>query len=179
MEIAPEILEGCRKNDRAAQEELYRSVYPYLMRVALRYVINTFDAEDVLNKSMLKALKKIDTFNGTSENLAGWIKRIVVHESIDFIRSRKSFNEKHVTMATLPDEDSTRNLIEDDPSHILKLIDTLPPQEKAVFNLSIIEGYSHKEISKLLSISVANSKWHLHCARKKMKNWIIEKELTC
>ena len=178
MKIAPEILDGCLKNDRMAQEELYKSFYPFLMRTILRYATNQFDAEDILNKAMLKAFKKIDTFQGTPDNFGGWLRRIVVHESIDFIRSRKSFNDKHSTMADLPEENSTHNLIEEDPSHILQLIDALPYQERAVFNLSIIEGYTHKEISKMLSISVANSKWLLHCGRKKMKNWIIQKALA-
>lgn len=177
MKIAPEILDGCLKNNRVAQEELYKSFYPFLMRTIFRYVTNKFDAEEILNKSMLKAFKKIDTFHGTPDNFGGWVKRIVIHESIDFIRSRKSFNEKHVTMADLPEENSTKNFAEEDPTHILNLIDALPDQERAVFNLSIIEGYSHKEISEMLSISVANSKWSMHCARKKMKSWIMEKQL--
>lgn len=177
MKISSKIIEGCRQNDRLAQEQLYQLLYANLMRVALRYVINESDAEDVLNSSMLKVFKKIDSFQGTHENFGGWVKRIVVHQAIDFIRSRKSFNEKHITLAVLPEEDVANNW-EDDPSYILKLLDALPEIEKTVFNLSLIEGYSHKEISEMLSISVANSKWKLHTAKKKMKTWIIEKELA-
>lgn len=178
MKVSSKIIEGCRQNNRLAQEQLYQLFYVDLMRTALRYVINQSDAEDVLNESMLKVFKKIDSFQGTHENFGGWVKRIVVHQAIDFIRSRKSFNEKHITLAVLPEETFASNWEEDDPSYILKLLDTLPELEKAVFNLSLIEGYSHKDISEMLSISVANSKWKLHTARKKMKTWIIEKELA-
>ena len=177
MKVSPETIEGCRQNNRLAQEQLYQLFYADLMRVALRYVVNQSDAEDVLNTSMLKVFKKIDSFHGTHDNFGGWVKRIVVHQAIDFIRRRKSFNEKHITMAVLPDEDPASKW-EDDPRYILKLLDTLPEIEKTVFNLAIIEGYTHNDISEMLSISVANSKWKLHSARKKMKTWIIEKELA-
>lgn len=177
MEVSSEIIEGCRQNNRLAQEQLYQLFYADLMRVALRYVINQSDAEDVLNASMLKVFKKIDSFNGTHENFGGWVKRILVHQSIDFIRSRKSFNDKHITLAVLPEE-NVINTWDNDPRYILNLLESLPEIEKAVFNLAIIEGYTHKEISEMLSISVANSKWLLHCGRQKMKSWIIQKELA-
>ena len=178
MKVTSAIVNGCRQNNRLAQEQLYKLLYADLMQVALLYVVNQSDAEDVLNKSMLKVFKKIAEFEGTHENFGGWIRRIVVHESIDFIRSRKSFNEKHITLANLPEGNSRENWMEEDPGYILKLLDSLSELEKAVFNLSIIEGYSHKEISSMLNVTVANSKWNLHTARKKMKKWIIEKELA-
>lgn len=177
MKVSSEIIEGCRQNNRLAQEQLYQLFYADLMRIALRYVINQTDAQDVLNTSMLKVFKKIDSFQGTHENFGGWVKRIVVHQSIDFIRCRKSFNERHITLDVLPEKEFDQNW-EDDPSYILKLLEALPEIEKTVFNLSLIEGYSHKDISEMLSISVANSKWKLHSAKKKMKTWISKKVLA-
>lgn len=178
MNISEKIFEGCKCNLKQEQENLYKIVYVDLIRVALRYVSNNTDAEDVINRAMFKVFTKLEEFNGTHLNLGGWIKRIVVNEAIDMIRSKKSFDGKHVTMDVLPDNTINEDAINEDPSHILVLLEALPEKSKTVFNLYVIEGYKHNEIGALLGISVANSKWNLYLARKKLRAWIIEKELV-
>ena len=178
MKISPNILDGCRQQERCSQESLYKIVYIDLIRVGLRYVSNKTDAEDILNKTMFKVFTKILKFKGDNKNFGGWIRRILVNEAIDFIRSKKAFNAKHIPVADFPESAIGVEEIMEEPSSILLLLDALPLKAKAVFNLYVIEGYKHQEISDVLGISVANSKWNLHLARKKLKKWIIEKELV-
>lgn len=178
MVIAKDIFKKCKANDRAAQEALYRGVYTDVMRITLRYVYNDDDAKDIMNRSLLKVFTKINEFKGNHKNLGGWIRRIVINESIDFVRKQKSFNEK----IELNDEDDRLDVFDQstldiDPKEILGLLRALPAKASSVFNLYIIEGYSHKEIGAMLNISEANSKWNLHAARKQLQMLIKERQL--
>jgi RNA polymerase sigma-70 factor (ECF subfamily) len=176
MLISENIFDGCKRNDRHSQEELYKSLYVDLIRIGLRYTSNQADAEDLLNRAMLKAFTEIEKFKGNHLNFGAWIKRILINEAIDMIRRKKSFNNKHVVMGVFPNDIFDKQNIENDPSYILKMLDALPLKAKTVFNLYIIEGYKHEEIASKLGISIANSKWNLHLARKKMKGWILKQE---
>jgi RNA polymerase sigma-70 factor (ECF subfamily) len=177
MDIPNVIFNGCLKRDSKSQESLYHFVYPHLMRIALRYVINESDAQEIINKGLYKVLIKIEDFDGTYQNFGGWIKRIIINESIDWIRSKKAFNQKHMTVGFIADLSYEYNEIDNNPEYILNLLDALPLKTRTVFNLFVIEGYSHKEISELLAMKENNSKWHLHAAKKQLKEWLIKKEL--
>lgn len=176
MKTSKELFEACQQSDRKGQESLYQLLYVDLMRIAMRYTLNECDAQDVLNKAMFKVFTKIADFSGNHENFGGWIKRILVNECIDFTRSKKSLKKVFAENESLadifhgvqPDEN---------PNYILKLLEALPEKGAQVFNLYVIEGYSHKEISELLDISEANSKWQLHAVRRQLREWIIEKDL--
>lgn len=178
MEISKTIFKGCLKGKPKDQEALYHLVYPDLMRIILRYVINKEDAEAILNKALYKVLVKIDDFKGTHLNFGGWIRRIAINEALDWIRSKKAFNEKHVTVDFISELAGDIFELDNYPDYILKLLDALPLKTRTVFNLFVIEGYSHKEIAELLTITENNSKWHLHSAKKQLKDWLIKKELV-
>lgn len=172
MVISAELFEGCRRQERPAQEQLYRRCYPALMRTALRYVYNEADAADILNRAMFKTFTRIEQFAGTHENFGGWLLRILVNEALDFVRSRAS------SQACLPLEDALHLSHASSPDwhdgaeNILALLQQLPETTAAVFNLFALEGYSHQEISELLQISPENSRWHLHAARQKLQKLI-------
>lgn len=176
MKISRELFQACQQANRKGQESLYQMLYVDLMRIAMRYTLNECDAQDVLNKSMFKVFTKIADFTGNHENFGGWIKRILINECIDFTRSKKSM--KMVFTENEPIADFMHGVNPDeDPTYILKLLEALPEKGAQIFNLYVIEGYSHKEISELLKISEANSKWQLHAVRKQLREWIIEKDL--
>lgn len=166
MTAIPEsILEGCLKQERGAQEQLYRHCYPSFLRFCLRYADGPADAADILNKAFFNILTRFEQFQGKGDVL-GWMKRIVLNAAIDYVRANRRFRQ-NVAIETIADLTNSSgaddHLAEQD---ILALLRDLPLTASAVFNLFVIEGYSHREIGELLGISEANSKWYLHYARK-------------
>jgi len=178
MKTSPKVFIGCKKNDRQAQEQLYRDFYPDLMRISLRYLNNKDDAQDLVNRAMLKVFITLDSFRGDVNTLGGWTRRIFINECLDFIRKQKAFSQYCELSETLQEygQNSFR-WEEDDPEELLALLKALPVLPRTVFNLFVIEGYGHKEIAEMLAISVANSKWNLHIAKKEMRQMISEKQM--
>jgi len=175
MDVTKVVFKGCLRRKPKDQEALYHLVYPDLKRLTRRYVINDDDAQEIINLALYKVLVKIDDFKGTYKNFGGWIKRITINESIDWIRRKESFLKKHVTVDFI--EDMPGNFVQqhDDPEYILRLLEGLPLTTRTVFNLYVIDGYAHNEIANELGITEGNSKWHLHSARKQLKSLLVEK----
>ncbi len=169
MQIAIEILEGCRRQERTAQAALYQLCYPTLMRVALRYAANVADAADILNRGFFKVFTKIDQFTGTEQNFGGWIRRIIVNEALDFVKANPAFKKHEDLDAAAHIGEHPASVHEEAAQDILHLLHLLPLTTATVFNLFALEGYSHQEISARLDISEVNSKWHLHSARQQLK----------
>lgn len=121
--------------------------------VAMRFIKNKDDAEDVLQESFIKAFKKIDQFKG-DVSFGAWLKRIVINKSIDFLKSRRQrlveLNESY--MHIVEDEDWT---VEDEITvdMVKQAIVQLPENYRFVVQLFLVEGYDHSEISQILDIS--------------------------
>lgn len=165
LTVPVEILEGCRRKERAAQEQLYRLCYEPYMRLCLRYAGNRSDAADILNKAFFNILTRIDQYRADG-NFAGWMKRIVVNAAVDYVRANSRFryhepveNAGEMPGEAMPDQELVRN-------DLLGLLQNLPFTTASVFNLFALEGYAHKEIAEMLGITESNSKWHLHYARQ-------------
>jgi RNA polymerase sigma factor (sigma-70 family) len=132
----------------------------------MRYTRNEEDAIEVLHNGFLKVFKNIGTYNNSKGSLYTWIRTIIVHTAIDFIRQREKFFTK-TDLDHLPEPS-----VETDALHrmsaleLLKMVKKLPTATQAVFNLYVIDGYTHREIGTLLKISEGTSKWHLSQARK-------------
>lgn len=164
-EVPEHILDGCRRQERKAQSDLYRLCYAPFMRLCLRYAENQTDAADILNKAFFNIFTRIDQFRGES-NAMGWMKRIVVNAAIDYVRANRRFRYHDPVEAaadvpgqTMPDGALAHN-------DLLDILRHLPFTTGAVFNLFAIEGYAHREIADMLGITEGNSKWHLHHARQ-------------
>lgn len=161
------LVEGLKKQDRKCQEALYQRYFSLLMSMAMRYCENWDDAKDVVNNSFLKIFTKIDHFEGKG-SFEGWMKRTVVNTALDFIKSKK-FN-----LVDIDDIDAYYQdvFVENEAAllinseDILKLVQSLPDATRTVFNLYVIEGYKHKEISEMLGISEGTSHWHVLNARR-------------
>lgn len=172
MTISGDILAGCRRQERGAQEALYRCCYPTLMRIALRYTGRPDEAADVLNRAMFKVFTRLDGFHGDATQWPAWIRTILIREALDALRARPEAT--HAMPADeLPLPAPARP---EDPEYILRLLERLPRVTASVFNLYAMEGYSHREIGEWLGISEANSKWHLHAARQKLQAWITQSQ---
>lgn len=172
MKIDKSILQSCQNKERKGQEALYRLCYPELMRLLFRYVRVEADAADILNKGMLKVFLRIDQFEGNEDNFFGWIKRVVINEALDHLRVTNKLSNAE-PIENIP-EKSEMNLAEEkDASQMMQfLLSQLPDLTATVFNLYALEGYSHAEIAELLEISVANSKWHVFSARKRLQLYL-------
>lgn len=146
------------------------------MAVALRYVKNEMEAEDVVNESFVKIFQKISKFEILEDDLSleksfkGWIARITVNTAIDKLRSQKTtldiddINEVDISNKTVS---STTSLEVND---ILKLMNELPEIQRMIFNLYEIEGYSHEEIGEKLNIPDSTSRTYLTRAKSKLRN---------
>lgn len=169
-------LEECvLSNTERSKSFLYKKYYGYLMAVAIRYVKNEMDAEDIVNESFVKIFKKITTFIYEDDELIiektfkGWMARITVNTSIDKLRVKKemySIDDLHD--ADLKDHAVmvSTSLEEKD---IMQLLNSLPEIQKSIFSLYEIEGYSHDEIGNMLNIPESTSRTYLTRAKAKLR----------
>ena len=169
-----DIIEGCKKDDRKAQEQLYRSYYRAMMNLCLRYTKNESDALDAMNTGFYKVYRNIHRFDGAKASLYTWIRTIVINSCLDSIKNNESLSgagelEQAANIHVPPAVISSMSATE-----ILKLVRDLPPATQAVFNLYVMEGYNHAEIAAMAGISEGTSKWHLSEARKKLRKMINE-----
>lgn len=148
------VVEKCKANDRSAQLQLYRKYCDGMYIVAMRFVKNADDAEDVLQESFIKAFEKIHQFKG-NVTFGAWLKRIVINSSIDFLKSKKD--------EIVPLEEGYMKVVEEDDNwnvsktisveQIRCAIDELQNKYKYVVLMFLLEGYDHQEIAQVLNIS--------------------------
>jgi RNA polymerase sigma-70 factor (ECF subfamily) len=167
-----QIIEGCKKDDRKAQEQLYRSYYRAMMTLCLRYTKNESDAMEALNSGFYKVYKNISRYDSRKATLYTWIRTIIIHSCLDKVNSNQSVSgtgemEQAASIHVPPAAIAALSATE-----ILQLARELPPATQAVFNLYVIEGFTHPEIATLMKISEGTSKWHLSEARKKLQSMI-------
>ena len=137
-----------------------------MIKICLRYVAGDMnDAGSLYNQAMLKVFSRIDQYKGEG-SFESWIKRIVINTCIDHSRQKVKFRFIELTEETevIPLVSDIYNQISGD--EIIKLLHQLPGNTRLVFNLFVIEGFSHADIGKMLGISPGTSKWHLSEARK-------------
>ncbi|GAB5399164.1 MAG: RNA polymerase sigma factor [Aureisphaera sp.] len=163
MEIK-ELIEQCKKNDRVAQKELFMRFKDTLFVTSLKYCRNEVEAEDNLHDTFVTIFRKIKTFKGNG-SFEGWMQRIAINQAITKFKSKKQLintpdQEHYEHTAEIAKEDLNVPL-----GAILKAIQELPDQYRMVFNLYQLDNFSHKEISKKLSISEGTSKSNLHRAK--------------
>ncbi len=170
-----DIIQGCIKENRLCQRELFNRYAGKMMTVCLRYARHRMEAEDLLQDAFIKIYDNLSRFEGKG-SFEGWIRRIVVNTALKNA-SRHSFQKEHI---------GTENIIEtgEDPSvfskltedEILKLVQQLPDGYRYVFNLYCIEGYSHKEIADSLNIEESTSRSQLVKARNMLQTKVLQSQ---
>jgi RNA polymerase sigma factor (sigma-70 family) len=163
-----EYIKGCLAGDRLVQKKLYDAYAAVFFAIAKRYVKSVESAEDVLIEAFCKIFQKIDTysFEGSFE---GWMRRIVVNESLMYLRKNYRFHE-HMEVEMIPIQMEDANVEEEiSAREILALMDELPIGYRTVFNLFVVEGLKHKEIAEMLAISINTSKSQLILAKKRLR----------
>ncbi len=171
-----EIIDGCRQQNRIFQEYLYKHYYSLFLKICARYAKSMEDAEQLLNDGFLRIFSNIHGFKQQG-SFEGWMKRIVVNTCLDYLKSKQLKNAMQINYTGSVNEElntgavcHSLNLIEF--KELLHMIQTLPPMSKTVFNLYVFDGFSHKEIAKMLEISESTSSWHLHHARSLLQKKI-------
>lgn len=164
-------IEKASRGDRRAQHQLYEMFAPKMLGVCRQYLKNLDLAEEVMLAGFLKMFSHLQDFKNEG-SFEGWIRRIMVNESISQLRRDKNLNfvTEDVVENTL--DHSTTMETELEAEEIQKLIDALPEGYKTVFVLYVVEGYKHSEISELLQISESTSKTQLFKARKMLQDKI-------
>jgi RNA polymerase sigma-70 factor (ECF subfamily) len=174
------LINGCANNNRGCQEEMYHYLHKFGANVCYRYVQHYSDVEELLNESFIKFFKGIDKFDITKTNnidilLKGWFKRIIINTCIDFLRRSHtiiSIQElKKEQDYAITNYENGLNKIE--YKEIIEAIRLLSPAYRMVFNLFVIEGMSHEEISETLHISVGASKSNLSKAKANLRKIIL------
>lgn len=160
---------ACIRGEKWAQRKIYEDHYHYLLPVCLRYATDENEAQDILHEGFIKVFRHINKYTpGTS--LKAWLRRIMVNTSIDYYR--KNVKKRTVDIDYVFDmTDNQPDIISQmSAEEILKALQSLTPSYRTVFNLYVIEGYSHKEISKELGITESTSRSNLVKARGKLRN---------
>jgi RNA polymerase sigma factor (sigma-70 family) len=164
------------KNNREAQHVLFQLHAPKMLSVCRYYIKDTQSAEEAMLNGFFKVFQNLSTFKNEG-SFEGWIRRIMVRESISFLRQKKRIE---FTSDDIEDDINHTNNIQTniEVAEIQQLIDNLPEGYKIVFVMYAIEGYKHREIAKILDISESTSKSQLFKARKVLQQKIKELNTT-
>jgi len=169
------LIKGCLQEDRECQRELYKRFSGKMMAVCMRYASSRMEAEDMLQEGFIKVFDNIGKFK-MEGSLEGWVRRIMVNNAINKIRSNKI---KFEELGNVSDDfmQYDKNIIDKmSEQDILKLISQMPQGYKYVFNMYAIEGLSHKEIADNLGIEEASSRSQYAKAKKYLQQQIIKLE---
>lgn len=177
------IIKGCAENDARCQKILYDKYLGFALKTAFRYVHSYDNAAHAANDAFVKMFRAFKTYeirdrNNVEAMLLGWMKRIVINTSIDFML-RESLVPEHIT---LPEEASNKKDTGTTGEHnmaykeLINLVRKLSPAYRVVFNLHVIDGYTHPEIAKMLGISVGTSKSNLAKAKTFLQKFLVKDE---
>ena len=168
----PELLQKCKDGDRRAQKQLYDALSAKMFAVCLRYMGGREAAEDVFQEGFVTVFTKLDSYSGDG-SFEGWARKIFVNTALMSLRKKDILRQTE-------EVDVVRSLAADSPTPIQNMsyrelnamIAELPPGFRTVFNMYVIEGYSHKEIAEELGISETTSRSQLQRARTMLQNRI-------
>lgn len=159
-----DILKGCVKGKRKAQEKLFNLFSEEMFGVCLYYSKDYAEAEDTLHDGFMKVFEKIGQFQHKG-SLAGWIKRVIINTALEKFRKKNQLYVLGDEFESYEDIDPGNVINDISMQDLIKLIRELSPKYRMVFNLYAIEGYSHKEIAEMLGITEGTSKSNLARAR--------------
>jgi len=168
-----DILDGCSRNERQAQQELYKLYYGYGMSVSIRYVSAENEAREILNDSFMKVYNNVEKYD-RKQPFKPWFRKIVVNTALNHMKKNKKLR-----LQTNIDEAYHLSSREEILSKIgyqelIKIVQGLSTAYRTVFNMYVIDGYKHDEISKKLGISVGTSKSNLSKARAILQQRVVK-----
>ncbi len=170
-----ELIIGCIHGDRKMQEELYKAFAPSMYVICLRYAGSYPEAEDMMQDGFVRVFNNLGTFRSEG-SFEGWMKRIFINTAIE------GYRKNHITNNMLEVEEMKNDLVHEDDFHhlaaadLLKLVQSLSPGYRTVFNLYAIEGYTHQEIADILGINIGTSKSQLARARYLLQKMVLNSQ---
>jgi RNA polymerase sigma factor (sigma-70 family) len=173
----PTILEACINGDRLAQQQLYDCYKSKLFATCMRYAHSREDAEDIFQDGFVLIFKDLRQYTGVG-NFEGWLRKVMVNTALQHLRKQK----KMIQTVEFDGQDyaeDTDDLVMDEQlaKNLIRILQKLPPGFRAVFNLYILEGYTHPEIAEILDISVGTSKSQLMRAKAHFRK-LLENSFT-
>lgn len=173
--ILQELIEECKQQNANAQGVLYKRYSGVLFGICLKYSPNRAEAEDNLQDAFITIFSRIGQYQGKG-SFEGWIKRVTVNTALQKYRKKKVYeisNEEQIEDAQVEIEQTEVPL-----DFLLKIIQELPDRYRLVFNLYVLDGYSHKEIAEMLGISDGTSKSNLARARMILKTKVTDYKVS-
>ena len=171
------IIAGCLHNDPSAQRELYNRFSPKMLSVCNRFAQSREDAEDLLQEGFIKVFTQIHTFQNKGA-FEGWIRRIIVHTCINFLKKYKKFNDSvdlaHAGSVFIKEE-TIPSIMQ--AKQVTECIRQLPIGYRTVLNLYALEGYSHREIATMLDIEESTSRSQYTRAKAMLENVLVRKNI--
>lgn len=176
--IKEKLIADCSKGNRRAQRVLYDRYADKLMNICLRYARDRAEAQDVLQNAFVKIFTKISDFKTGEGSFEGWMSRIAVNEALMLYRKNKRifYPDEEVIAMNMPAAApaAVDNLQAED---VIKLLEKLPDGYRVVFNLHVVEGYSHDEIGEMLGITSGASRSQLTRAKKNLRIMLKEQKI--
>ena len=162
-------ISACIEREEWALQKIYEDHYSVMLPVCLRYASCEDDALDILHEGFIKVFRYIAKYNaGTS--LGSWIRRIMINTSIDYYRKEKRRRTESLDNAYTLSSKNVDAVASLSAKEIIIALQSLSPAYRSVFNLYVIEGYSHREVAEILQITESTSRSNLVKARTKLKN---------
>lgn len=173
MKFDPAFIKLLKSQDKKAQKAFYQQLAPKMYGVCLRYASDSDDAHDIMQEGFIRIFKHMKDYRGDG-SLEGWVRRTMVNTAINFYRKRiKRGINTDLNVVKGKADDKVYAIEKLAADEIIKLINKLPDGYRTVFNLNIIEGYTHKEIGEMLNISENTSKSQLSRARASLQKMIL------
>ena len=173
------LVERCRKHDRKAQRQLYELFKEQVMGICQRYARESAEAEDIFHESIVKIFKNIAALQDP-QALPSWVRRVVINTAVNQYHANVKFLQ-HDDYDQLEESSEAYVAVLDKLSNdeLLAQIDQLPEGYRVVFNLYVIDGYTHPQIAELLHISPGTSKSQLHAAKKMLRTNLKRLGIVC
>ena len=174
MNTDKELIGRCLQNDSSAQKELYTRYAARMYGICLRFAGHALEAQDILQEGFIRVFLQLKQFRYQG-SLEGWLRRIFINTAITLAKRELKFSQREELNSHLQvDSDKLEGLSRLNQQEILHLIQQLPTGYRTVFNLYVIEGYTHKEIGRMLKISENTSKSQLFAARRSLRAKLTE-----
>ncbi len=162
-------IEGCRQGKAKSQEMLYKHYYGYAMSICLQYSKKEEENAEILNDAFFKVFTKISQYD-KQQVFKSWLRKIIVNSAIDYYRKNNKNIHQSIDTITIPEQEISSDILAQlSANDILELLQKLPENQRIVFNLYEIEGYSHEEIGEKLGMSSSVSRTNLFRAKQQLK----------